>query len=160
MNIPLGSVVRDKVSGFTGVAENRAAFMYGCDRYCIQPLVGEDGKLPESAMFDEPQLEILKDQKRVMKPLGTPKQLIEMGQLVTDPIRGMSGTVIGRAVYLNGCSRVLVQPKQNKEIENWWVDEKQVEPKKTLTGKKKITKEPDDIKDRPFGGPAYSNSKY
>ena len=60
MKISLGTVVRDKVTGFMGVAENRATFMYGVDRYCIQPKVDKDGKIPESSMIDEPQLEIVK----------------------------------------------------------------------------------------------------
>lgn len=159
--IPLGTIVKDKVTGFVGVAENCATFMYGCDRYCVQPQVGEDGKVPESVMVDEPQLEIVPGKERVMEQAGVPEKLVEMGQKVKDPIRDQCGTVVGRAVYLNGCSRVLVQPKQtgDTEKEAWWVDEKQVEPEKSLLGKKKITKEPDTYT-RKDGGPAPSSSKY
>lgn len=39
MSIALGSIVQDKVTGLVGVAENRATFLYGCDRYCIQPRI-------------------------------------------------------------------------------------------------------------------------
>lgn len=158
MNIPLGVIVKDVVTGFTGVAENRASFLYGCDRYCVQPKVGEDGKIPEPQMIDEPQLEIVDGESRVMTPRHTPKQLVELGQVVVDPIRGMTGTVIGRAVYLNGCSRLAVQPKQDgdKEKEIWWVDEEQVQQKNKFFGKKKTV----DTRTSYTGGPALSSSKY
>ncbi|SDP85125.1 hypothetical protein [Desulforhopalus singaporensis] len=159
--IPLGTIVKDKVTGFIGVAENRATYLFGCDRYCIQARVGEDGKIPESVMIDEPQLEIVEGEKRVMAPIGTPDKRVELGQLVKDPVRDQCGTVIGRAVYLNGCSRVLVEPKQTgiNEKESWWVDEKQVEPQNTFLGKKQIVKDPDPP-NRYSGGPAPSSSKY
>jgi hypothetical protein len=159
--IALGVVVRDKVTGFTGIAENRATFMYGCDRYCVQPKIDKDGKIPDSVMIDEPQLEWVDGEERVMSPVGTPDILVEMGQLVLDPIRNIEGTVVGRAVYLNGCSRIIIQPKKSgkKEIKSFWVDEKQVEPRNTFIGKKKITKEPDND-NRKSGGPATCSSKF
>jgi len=46
----------------------------------------------------------------------------------------------------------------NKEIKAFWVDEKQVEPKNTFFGKKKIVKEPDPPQ-RTSGGPAPANSR-
>jgi hypothetical protein len=46
-----------------------------------------------------------------------------------------------------------------REIKSWWVDEKQVEPKNTFMGKKKITKESDKGK-RKSGGPVDSSSKH
>lgn len=155
MRIPLGTVVRDKVTGFVGIAENRADFLYGCTRYCVQPVVDKEGKMPESKMVDEPQLEIVEGEKVVMSPAGEPEQLVEFGQLVLDPVKDMEGTVMGRAVYLNGCSRIYIQPKQKgeKERESWWVDEPQVEPRKTFVKKvKKAKKAP--------GGPAICSSKF
>lgn len=159
-SIPLGTVVRDRVTGFIGIAENRATFMYGCDRYCVQPRVDEKGKTGDSVMVDEPQLEIIEEGKQVMEPLGEPPELVKMGQLIEDPIRGMQGTVTGRAVYLNGCSRLMITPKQtgDKEIDIWWVDERQVIGKKTILGKQKVPVTPD-VKST-TGGPAPSSSKY
>ncbi len=161
MIIPLGTIVRCRVTGFVGVAENRATFMYGCDRYCVQPQIGDDGKIPDNVMIDAPQLEIVEPKTQVMSPLAEPPTLVEMGQLVEDPIRGMEGTITGRAVYLNGCSRVWVSPKQNpryEKVESWWVDEKQVIGKKTFLGKEKIPVKPEAL--RRTGGPAPSCSKY
>jgi hypothetical protein len=158
--IKLGTVVRDRATGFVGVAENRCTFIYGCDRYCVQPRVGEDGKIPDSAMIDEPQL-IVTDEKRAMEPVCEPVQIVQMGQLVFDPVRSMEGTVTGRAVYLNGCSRVFIEPKQAAKIklDSWWVDENQVEPHTTIFGNPKMTKQPNEPGVK-TGGPARSNSKY
>jgi len=160
MKIPLGSVVKDRVTGFIGIAENRATFMYGCDRYCVQPRVDESGKFVHLRTFSYRSLAFHRPTKQVfLYFLFALVQLVKMGQLVDDPIRGMSGTVTGRSVYLNGCSRVLVEPKQkgNKEILAWWVDEKQVIGKKTFLGEQKVPVSPD--LNRKTGGPAPSSSK-
>ena len=149
MTIALGSIVKDHVTGFTGVAENRATFLYGCDRYCIQPKISEDGKIPESAMIDEPQLEVLDEAPVMIEPAPKP-HLVELGAYVLDPVREQWGTVTGRAAYLNGCSRILLEPKQvhgQDHIKSWWVDEQQVAPVEQKPDKKR-------------GGPARSSSKY
>ena len=161
MKIKLGSIVKDKVTGMVGVAENRASFLYGCDRYCVQPRVKDDGTIPKSRMVDEPQLELVEGESSVMTAMPEPKQLIELGQIVHDPVRGLTGTATGRAIYLNGCARVCVEPKQDakKEIDSWWTDEPQLTPKTTFGGdaKKTISTEP---AQRKTGGPARSCSQY
>lgn len=155
MRIPLGTVVTDKVTGFVGIAENRATFLYGCDRYCVQPRVDKDGKVPENQMIDEPQLEVVAGEKVVMIPVSEPEALVEMGQLVFDPVKDLEGTVMGRAVYLNGCARIFIQPKQKgeKERKSWWVDEPQVKSRNSFI--KKVKKE-----EKKRGGPALCNSKF
>lgn len=59
--VKLGDEVRDKVSGFTGIAVSKHTYLNGCDRFSVQPKLkkGED-KLPDTASFDAPQLEVLK----------------------------------------------------------------------------------------------------
>ena len=155
MRIPLGTVVRDKVTGLVGIAENKADFLYGCTRYCVQPRVDKDGTVPENQMIDEPQLEIVEGEKVVMSAVVEPEQLVELGQTVFDPVRDREGTVMGRAVYLNGCARLWVQPKQKgeKERKSWWVDEPQVEPRKSFI--KKVEKS-----EKKRGGPALCSSKF
>ncbi len=63
----LGKKVKDKVSGFIGVATGKHTFLAGCDRYSVQPPVDKEGKLPEIQTFDDPQLEIVKEKKVVVK---------------------------------------------------------------------------------------------
>lgn len=54
-----GDTVRDKVTGFTGIVVARYDYISGCNRYCVQPKVGADGKMPDSTNIDEPALEQL-----------------------------------------------------------------------------------------------------
>lgn len=58
--VKLGQEVRDKVTGYQGIAVSVVEFLYGCRRIGIQakPKKGED-KPPEVELFDEPQLEIV-----------------------------------------------------------------------------------------------------
>lgn len=57
--IQLGDEVKDAVSGFQGIAVGRHEYLQGCARITVQPPIGEDRKLPDTATFDEPQLEIV-----------------------------------------------------------------------------------------------------
>ena len=58
--IRLGDEVKDTVSGFQGIAVARYEFMHGCTRISVQPPVSKEKKLPDTATFDEPQLEVVK----------------------------------------------------------------------------------------------------
>lgn len=55
--IALGSKVKDKVTGFEGIAIGRSTFLNGCARVGVQPKIGADGKIIDASWFDEPQLE-------------------------------------------------------------------------------------------------------
>ena len=57
--VKLGDKVKDKVSGFTGVIVSQHEYLNGCTRFTIQPVIDKDGKLPDSATFDAPQLELV-----------------------------------------------------------------------------------------------------
>ena len=63
--IELGDEVIDTITGFKGVAVGKTTWLYGCNRIAVQPKVGKDGKLGETASFDEPQLKVTK--KKVSK---------------------------------------------------------------------------------------------
>ena len=64
--IQLGQEVKDIVSGFIGIAVGRHEYLQGCTRITVQPPVGKDKKLPESATFDEPQIEVIGKKKIVL----------------------------------------------------------------------------------------------
>jgi hypothetical protein len=53
----LGVKLRDKVSGFEGIAIARVEHLNGCTQYGISGKVGDDGKMPESYYIDHTQLE-------------------------------------------------------------------------------------------------------
>ena len=146
--ILLGSKVRCRLTGFTGMVDSRATYLYGCDRYCVQPRVGEDGKMPDSQMIDEPLLEVLEAPTIAGQP--APPPAFALGSAVRDPIRDMVGTATGRAVYLNGCARVLIEPKQTK---SWWADEQQL----IVLVKPPAAPVPEA---RKTGGPARASSRY
>ncbi len=154
--IKLGQYVKDQVTGLVGIAENRATFLYGVDRYCVQPKIKKDGTIPDSRMVDEPQLKVLTDKPAAMEPPPEPKQTVSLGSKVYDPILDRTGTATGRAVYLNGCSRIYVEPKHKllaPTSDGWWTDELQLVMKKE--------KEHAPVGHRaPTGGPARSNSQY
>ena len=59
MVVKLGQEVRHTVTGFTGIAVSLTQFMQGCRRVEVQPRVDKEGKLPELACFDEPELEVI-----------------------------------------------------------------------------------------------------
>lgn len=67
----LGDEVKDSVSGFVGVAVAKYSYLNGCDRISVQPMVNGEGKLPDTATFDDPQLEVLTPGKVRRGPINT-----------------------------------------------------------------------------------------
>lgn len=59
--IKLGTKVRDKVTGVTGIAIARTEWLNGCARIVVQPQEVKDGKPVESTCVDEPQIEVVDD---------------------------------------------------------------------------------------------------
>ncbi len=57
--IALGSKVKDRQTGLTGIATGRTDWQYGCTRYCVEPQKLKDGKPIEASWFDVHRLEVL-----------------------------------------------------------------------------------------------------
>ncbi len=55
----LGSRVRDRITGFTGVATGRAEYLDRGVRYLISPPLDKDGKYVEPLWFPANQLDVL-----------------------------------------------------------------------------------------------------
>ena len=68
MAIQLGSRVKDKISGFSGIAIGRTQWQWGCDRILIKPETLHEGKTIEAEWFDEPQVELVEEAKPDMIP--------------------------------------------------------------------------------------------
>ena len=66
--INLGDTVKDPISGFEGVAVSSHEYLHGCVRISVQPVVGDDGKLPDTASFDEPQLIVIEASQEKPQP--------------------------------------------------------------------------------------------
>jgi len=59
MKIPLGSKVKDNVTGLTGIVTGRTEYINGCVQYIVKPPMGKNGKVPDAEYVDEEQLSIL-----------------------------------------------------------------------------------------------------
>jgi hypothetical protein len=55
----LGLKVRDRVTGFAGVASSICFDLYGCIQAIVSPAVDEKGAMPESKWIDVSRLEVL-----------------------------------------------------------------------------------------------------
>lgn len=55
--IELGMKVKDKVTGFTGIATSKVEYLNGCVQFCVKATVGKDGKYPDGQYIDIEQLE-------------------------------------------------------------------------------------------------------
>lgn len=63
--------------------------------------------------------------------------MIKLGSEVEDVVTGFKGIITARAEYLNGCMRLYVQPKVDKDgkhQEGLWIDE----PQLIMTGETNI----------------------
>ena len=68
MAINLGDTVKDRVTGFKGVAVARTEWQYGCIRITVQPdKLTKEGKLQAAETFDDPQLVVVKAGKKADK---------------------------------------------------------------------------------------------
>lgn len=61
----LGFTLRDKVTGFVGVATGHVQYITGCDQLLLVPSVDTDGKLRDSQWFDTQRCELLPAHERV-----------------------------------------------------------------------------------------------
>ncbi len=58
--IKLGSKVKDKVTGFSGILTSRTEYLYGANRLQIEAKVSKDGSAIITQWFDEPRVVIKK----------------------------------------------------------------------------------------------------
>lgn len=71
MSISFGSIYRDRVTGFTGVATGKATYISGCSQVLVAPMVGTDGAFREGQWFDEQRLELVDDVNRIVLDNGS-----------------------------------------------------------------------------------------
>lgn len=69
--IELGTKVKDKVSGFTGIAVSKIEFLNGCIQYEVMPKTKAKDKLPKGEFIDESQLIELKTKRITAKKKDT-----------------------------------------------------------------------------------------
>jgi hypothetical protein len=62
MKAKLGDKVKDKITGFKGIVVSAHDYLNGCTRLTVQPKLKKDGTMPNTETFDEPQLQVMKDE--------------------------------------------------------------------------------------------------
>lgn len=67
MKIQLGSKVKDKITGFVGIAVARTEFLNGCVQYLVQPKIKKNNEIPEDKGIDEQSLEVIKSKIKKKK---------------------------------------------------------------------------------------------
>ena len=70
--IQLGRKYRDKITGFTGTATGRAAYISGCSQVLLAPPVTSDGAARDANWFDEQRLEVVGEDLVTLENSVTP----------------------------------------------------------------------------------------
>jgi len=154
MNIELGHMYRDKVSGFEGVATAIDNYEFSMARVVLESRELHKGKPIGGKGFDIVQLTKLPG-GAVVEAIKPDKLTVQFGQKVRCKYTGFEGRVSCVALWLNGCRRMGVCPpldKDGKIQDNQFMDEHQLdvieEPKVTTKKAKTHTGGPGmEIKD-------------
>lgn len=56
--LELGSKVKDRITGFSGIVTGRCQYLSGCSQALVSPSIGEDGAYKEPHWLDEQRLEV------------------------------------------------------------------------------------------------------
>lgn len=59
--VQLGSKVKEKITGFTGIVTGYVQYLSGCNQALVIPKVREDGSYVDGQWFDEQRLERVDD---------------------------------------------------------------------------------------------------
>lgn len=70
MHAIIGRTVKDKITGFTGVAIGHSEFISGLSETLVQPRVSEGAGQPGSWWLEDSRLEILGDTRVVLEQRG------------------------------------------------------------------------------------------
>lgn len=124
-HIKLGNIVKDAVTGYTGIAYNKTFYMNGNVQFLVQP-EAKDNIYPDAISLDWHTLDVVSEGVAARAPEMTQDRNIELGTEVECMITGFKGTATMKTYYLNGCIAYLVQAKYNqsdKDKDGVWVDQ-------------------------------------
>ena len=65
----LGKKVKDRITGFEGIAISCCEYVNGCIEYAVKPKVNKKGEMQEAEWVDDIQLEVIGDKRGVEKIL-------------------------------------------------------------------------------------------
>jgi hypothetical protein len=115
--IALGDIVKDTITGFTGVTTAVTKWLSNVDRFTVQPQEVKDGKPIAGRSFDMTQLELVKRSNVRVIPVERPKEPVELGDTVKHELSGLEGVVTAITFWIEGCSILQVQPTVLKDGE-------------------------------------------
>lgn len=107
-NDVLGHAVVDTVTKLKGVCTGIAEFHYGQPRIGVTPIALKDGLPQDMIWYDLNRLKVGK----LHSPPGQLVVAVELGSTVKDQLTGFKGEATGRYLYLNGCVRIEITPKE------------------------------------------------
>jgi len=70
-SVPLGSKVRETITGFEGIVTARTEWLWGCARVAVQPPALHEGKPVEAQWFDESQVVVIAHDAAQRQPVAT-----------------------------------------------------------------------------------------
>jgi hypothetical protein len=119
MEMFLGKKLKDKVSGFTGIASIKTNFLTGTVQYTLVAPVDKKGDIRELS-FDVYQLEYIDEGVTTIEaPTDTG---IKLGEEVKDIVTGVEGITIQECIFLNGCVYYTVSTKDEKEPKDMFIE--------------------------------------
>src|SRR5208337_2479466 len=124
-----GDYVKDKLSGYEGVARSVVSWWHNCDRVVVQPVgMRKEKYIPTGETIEAPQL-IIVEKGRVKLDVEIEPLTFKYGDKVKDNLSSYEGAVYGFALYLNGCRRVAVQSSNLHEghpVDEVWFPSQQL----------------------------------
>src|SRR5690606_28912759 len=104
-NMKLGDTLKDKHSGWEGVATVEVQQFNGTTRWVLSGKNSSGEPLDHT--FDEPQLELVKAAAENITPKLDGR--FKLGDRARDKASGWEGTVVAFYLYMNGCVRLEIQ---------------------------------------------------
>lgn len=120
--IKLGDIVKDVITGFTGVVCKYVEYPHNCPRLAIQPRELKDDLPQEMRYFDITHMELV--EKGVIKAAKPVQCSFAFGDKVTHNLSSLTGVVTSLLTDINGCMRVGVQSREMKDglpVDELWI---------------------------------------
>lgn len=110
IDAPIGVEVRDRVSGFAGIAICKCWLLNGNVQFGLQPK-GEAANMAEAKFVDFHLLEEIGKGVSADVPPVDKTVTLNVGDVARDTVTGLKGTIIERIHFQNGCVYFIIQPK-------------------------------------------------
>lgn len=108
--VPLGSVARERFTGFTGLVVQTTSHITGCAHRMLEPLEMVNGEIIRPSDFDVTRLVLIPSHPKAVVPDHIQRPNIPLEALVEDVVTGVQGVVLVVATNLFGCPEYLIQP--------------------------------------------------